>query len=298
MDRRLPPLNSLQSFAAAAEAGSFTKAGEALFVSQGAVSRQVKLLEAWFGRALFLRTPGGLELTEPGRRLADAVSTAFALIETTADAIKHSTDRHLLKVNLPPTFATRWLAPRLAGFRKLHPGIDFSFTTDPAHRVRDLNGADAAVVFTDHLWEGCQTHRLRQEQHVLVASPELWMADAPPVLQQCTLLHILDGVKRIPIWDRWCAIHDVTGVDTQSGLAFSTLDQAINAALSGTGVAIVDEAMVQPELRRGTLRRVNPQTTEGLFGYWFVSLATDPQRRAGIQLLEEWIGTQLACGDA
>jgi LysR family transcriptional regulator, glycine cleavage system transcriptional activator len=292
MPHRLPPLHALRSFAAAAEAGSFTKAGEVLFVSQGAVSRQVKLLETWFGKPLFLRTPHGLELTETGRRLAISVDSAFAQIEATADAIGQATERTMLKVNLPPTFATRWLAPRLADFRRLYPLIDFSMTTDAAHQIRDLKGFDAAVVFSDHDWAGCASQRLRLERHVLVASPAMWSNGSPPHLADCTLLHILNGPTRIPVWDRWCKAHGVAGLDTQSGLAFSTLDQVISAALASTGVAIVDEAMVQPELQSGTLRRLNPLSTDGPFGYWFVPLTNDTHKRAGVQLLQDWVGQQ------
>jgi LysR family transcriptional regulator, glycine cleavage system transcriptional activator len=292
MTGRLPPLNALRSFSAAAEMGSFTKAGEVLFVSQGAVSRQVKQLESWVGKPLFLRTAQGLELTDAGRRLAATVASAFGEIESVADDIKKTADRLLLTVNLPPTFATRWLAPRLASFRRLHPLIDFAITTEPARRPRDLKGADAAVVFSDDAWSGYLSDRLRLERHVLVASPTLWAHGSPPALQDCTLLHILDGATRMPVWERWCADHGLPGLDTQSGLAFSTLDQVISAALAGAGVAIVDEAMVQPELHAGTLRRLNLLSTDGAYGYWFVSLTQDPARRAAVQLFRDWLDQQ------
>lgn len=289
MVQRLPPLNALRSFAAAADAGSFTKASEVLFVTQGAVSRQVKQLETWLGKPLFLRTPQGIALTDAGRRLATTIDVAFAQIETTADAIKRSSQRQMLKINLPPTFATRWLVPRLAAFRKVYPGIDFSFTTDPAYSVRELKNADAAVVFSDREWLHCESQRLCLEQHVLVASPTLWTHDLPPRLEDCTLLHILDGDVRIPVWERWCQAHGITHLDTRAGLAFSTLDQVINATVNATGVSIVDEAMVQPELQSGTLRRLNHLTSEGPHGYWFVTLTRDAEKRAGVQLFYDWI---------
>ncbi|MEJ8824440.1 LysR substrate-binding domain-containing protein [Variovorax humicola] len=294
MSRRLPPLNALRSFAAAAEACSFTKAGEALYVTQGAVSRQVKQLEEWLGKPVFLRTPQGIALTDAGRMLAGTIDDAFRRIEATADAIKHSSQRQMLKLNLSPTFATRWLAPRLAAFRKIYPAIDFSLTTDSARKARDLRNCDAAIVFADHDWDRCESSRLRLEEHVLVASPLLWtQGGLPPRIEECTLLHILDGDSRIPVWERWCEAHGITHLDTRAGLEFSTLDLVINAALTGTGVAIVDQVMVQPELRSGALRRLNGLSSEGPAGYWFVSLAQEPGKRACVQLFHDWIREQV-----
>jgi len=303
MSRRLPPLNSLKSFAAAARVGSFTKASESLFVTQGAVSRQVKVLEAWLGKPLFHRTPQGIQLTEAGRRLAASIDAAFAQIEAVADSLKRTTERQLLAINLPPTFATRWLAPRLSEFRKLYPGIDFSIKTDGARSARDLKSFDCAVVFADHVWPNCDFRRLRLERHILVASPSLWVDGLPPRLEDATLLHIFDGETRMPVWETWCAAHALTHVDTQPGLAFSTLDQVINAAVAGAGAAIVDETMVAPELASGTLRRLNRLEIDGPYGYWFASLARDLEKNACVRLFGDWLVDpiepgQAAAGDA
>lgn len=294
MPRQLPPLNALRSFAAAVEAGSFTKAGEALCVTQGAISRQVKQLENWIGKPLFLRTAQGLALTEAGRILAAGIDGAFKAIQGAVAAAQGSAQRLVLKVNLPPTFAARWLAPRLAGFREAHPHIDFSLTTDFAQQPRDLRSFDAAVVFADGDWGLPDSSRLFLEQHLLVASPSLWRKDgiAPPI-EDGTLLHVLEGSARLPLWQRWCETNGARQVDPHAGLEFSTLNQVINAAVGGAGIAIVDRALVQPELRAGLLREIDTLSPDGPHGYWFMNLARDAHKRDSVGLLHDWMRQQV-----
>lgn len=294
MKSKLPPLTALKSFAAAAKVGSFSRAAETLFVTQGAVSRQVKQLEQWLGKSLFYRTPQGIQLTEGGRLLAAAIDASFAQIEAAVDQFQHVEQRQTLAINAPPTFATRWLAPRLVEFRKLYPGIDFSIKTTDARVPRDLKGFDCAVVFSDQAWPEGEVQLLRRESHILVASPTLWVDELPPRLERTTLLHILDGEERLPVWESWCAAHGVTHVDTGPGLSFSTLDQVINAAVAGAGAAIVDEAMVQRDLSTGVLRRLNQLQQDGAYGYWFTSLATDFEKRACVRLFGDWLIDQVS----
>ncbi len=127
--KRLPPLNALRAFSVAARCGSMSKAGEALHVTQGAVSRQVKLLEETLGRSLFLRVPQGLKLTEAGALLAEHFGHAFDGIERVGEHLASDQRRLHLRINVPPTFATRWLAPRLTDFRRRHPFVDLQITT-------------------------------------------------------------------------------------------------------------------------------------------------------------------------
>lgn len=294
MDYKLPPLNALRTFAAAARAGSFSRAGALLFVTQGAVSRQVKQLEQWLGQPLFYRTPQGIELTDGGRRLAEVIERSFGQISAGIDELRQATRRQTLAINVPPTFASRWLAPRLAGFRRLYPSIDLTINTVGARSCRDLRGFDCAIVFASQAWPDCEMQLLREERHILVASPTLWQGDLPPRLDEATLLHILDGEERIPVWEAWCRAHGIVHLDTAPGLSFSTLDQVIIAAEGGAGAAIVDEPMVQRELATQTLRRLNRLQTDGPHGYWFVPLATGQDKRAGVRLFHDWLLEQVA----
>jgi LysR family glycine cleavage system transcriptional activator len=287
--KRLPPLNALRAFHAAAQKGSFTLAGEALHVTQGAISRQVKLLEESLAQPLFFRAHQSIELTEAGRMLAQTLEGVFQQIGETVDRITNDQRRKQISINVPPTFVTRWLAPRLSEFCRLHPYVDFQITTDWVKSLRDSHSHDCLVIFDTSPWPKSDAERLMLEKHVMVAHPSLWKHELPPTLQGQTLLHILHGDQRLPVWERWMALHGLNHLDPKPGLAFSTLDQAIHAAISGTGVAIVDEAMIRPELAAGTLRKLSDRSMDGPYGYWFMNVARDDEHRATVSLFQDWL---------
>lgn len=272
--KRLPSLNALRAFAAAAQEGSFTLAGEALHVTQGAISRQVKQLESDLGVALFVRNHQKVELTAAGRTLAGTLNRLFQEMEQAVQQAALGSERQMLKLNAPPTFATRWLAPRLTDFRMRHPQIDVSVTTERVHNPRETRALDCLIVFGQEAWTQAICEPVMQERHVLVSSPALWRNGVPPDLLQSTLLHVLDGDARVPVWERWIAAHGPRELDARPGLNFSTLDQAINAAIAGAGVVVVDAAMIVRELKSGVLLRHNAQQIDGPHGYWFYAATT------------------------
>lgn len=290
--KRLPPLNALRAFCVAAQLGSFTKAGEALCVTQGAISRQVKLLEETLGRPLFVRIHQGIKLTETGQTLLLTLEHAFNSIEQVVEHITSDQRRQRLAINIPPTYATRWLAPRLSAFCALYPFIDLQITTNWVQSLRHSRAYDCLVVFDQSAWPKTDSQRLQLERHAMVSSPRLWQNGLPPPLKQQTLLHVLNGDQRLPIWEQWIEAFGLTHIDPRPGLAFSTLDQAIQATVSGTGVAIVDEAMIGPELASGALKKLSPAHMDGPYGYWFVDVARDAQHKAVTRLFREWLLAQ------
>jgi LysR family transcriptional regulator, glycine cleavage system transcriptional activator len=267
---RLPPLNALKAFAVAAREGSFTHAGVVLHVTQGAISRQIKQLETALGVALFLRVHQAVQLTPAGKELADTLGRLFAEMEVAVARASGQQQPQMLTVNAPPTFATRWLAPRLSDFRARHPHIDLSITTDRISAMRAARALDCLIVFDQQPWPGADCAPVLQEHHIMVSSPALWRAGKPPALPGTTLLHVLDAGQRLPVWERWIAQHGPAGLDARPGLNFSTLDQAISAAIAGAGVVVVDQAMVVRELQSGELVRHNTLQVDGPFAYWFV----------------------------
>lgn len=291
--KRLPPLNALRAFDAAVRSGSFTRAGERLNVTQGAVSRQVKQLEDWLGRPVFLRQPQGLVLTPAGGVLARSIESAFGHLTQAVEQIQQLGARQRLSVNVPETFASRWLAPRLRGFHGRHPDIDLSITTNAVTNLREARQYDCLVMYLAEPWRDCDCRLLRQEQHIAVASPELWDADRAPELAETTLLHILSGARRLPVWENWLASKGLRHIDARPGIAFSTMDQAINAAVSGAGVAVVDAPMVARDLQEHRLRRLDGHELIGPQGYWFVeardSRERDPAHLAAVSLFQDWL---------
>lgn len=294
MTKRLPPLNALRTFSVAARYCSFTKAADSLCVTQGAVSRQVKLLEDWIGVSLFCRTPKGLELTTQGLDLAEGVDHALFHVAAVIDQIQHVTRQTKLNINVPPTFATRWLAPRLADFRKLHPLIDLSITNNVVGHLRAAKTYHCLVTFGQQGWRDGDSRLLMNERHVLVASPDLWRDELPPRLEEVTLLHVLNGDERLPLWENWIKQFSQTHVDPMPGLSFSTLDQVINTAIMGAGIAIVDYAMVKREIANGSLWRVNQLEMSGSYGYWFTDNSNDRETQDMVNLFRDWIQSQIS----
>jgi LysR family glycine cleavage system transcriptional activator len=292
--KRLPPLNALRAFHVAAQQSSFTKAGVVLHVTQGAISRQVKLLEDVMGRPLFFRVHQGIKLTETGKLLAEGLQTAFGGLEQLFDRINSDQRRLQIELNIPPTFATRWLAPRLSKFCNLYPFVDFQITTNWVQSLRDSESHDGLVVFAQGPWPKVYCELLMLEKHVMVCHPSLWLSDLPPTLGTQTLLHILNGKERLPVWERWIEHNHLSHINPQPGVAFSTLDQVINAAISGAGVAIVDQSMIRPELASGVLRRFNEKHMVGPYGYWFVDVAKDDEHKAVVRLFREWLKQEVA----
>jgi len=291
--KRLPPLHALRAFDAAVRRGSFTRAGEMLHVTQGAVSRQVKRLEDWLGKPVFVRHHQGLLLTPAGSVLAKSLDSAFATIQDAVEQIGHLGARQRIAVNVPETFASRWLAPRLRGFHGRYPDIDLSITTSSVATLREAQQYDCLVMYLDAPWDKGDCRLLRQELHIAVASPELWQAGMAPPLSGATLLHVLGGPGRLPIWENWFASLGLRSIDPRPGIAFSTQDQAINAAVSGAGVAVVDAPMAERELAEQRLRRLDAHALSGPYGYWFVEPAErelrDPAHGAVVALFQSWL---------
>ncbi len=291
--KRLPPLNALRAFDSAVRCGSFTLAGKELHVTQGAVSRQIKQLEAWLGKPVFVRQFQGLVLTPAGSVLAKSIEAAFGTILGAIEQISQHGARQRIAVNVPETFASRWLAPRLRDFHGRHPDIDLSITTSPVNSLRDARQYDCLVMFLAEPWSHGDCRQLRQEQHVAVASPELWHDGNAPNLAHVTLLHILNGNQRLPVWENWLNSLGMRAIDPRPGIAFSTMDQAISAAVSGAGVAVVDAPMVERDLAEHRLRRLDTHEITGPMGYWFVEPREQSDRddphNAVVALFQSWL---------
>jgi len=291
--KRLPPLTALRAFDAAVRTSSFTRAGESLHVTQGAISRQIKLLEDWLGKPVFVRHYQGLTLTPAGSLLAQSLDAAFGTIQDAVEQIGYLGARQRISVNVPETFASRWLAPRLRAFHGRHPDIDLTITTNAVGNQREAQQYDCLVLFLDQPWTKGDCRLLRQEQYVAVASPELWQDGLAPTLDKLTLLHVLAGNKRLPLWENWLASLAIRHIDARPGIAFSTMDQAINAAVSGAGVAVVDAPMVERELAEQRLRRMDNHELTASHGYWFVepreAALREPAHRAVVALFHAWL---------
>lgn len=250
------------------------------------------------GTTLFVRVHQSLILTPNGRDLAEVLLNAFGLMEIAVEKASKCQSRQLLSINVPPTFATRWLAPRLSDFRKKHPLIDLTITTDSIQNVKGVRHHDCLVIFDQIAWPKLKCELLMLERHVMACSPDLWRAGRPPSLDNATLLHILDGEQRLPIWEQWMATHGAGHLDTKPGLHFSTLDQAINASVTGAGIVIVDKAMIVKELKSGLLKIFDANQIDGPHGYWFVDVTHNLERKHLVSIFQAWLLQQMQTSSA
>lgn len=252
---RLPPLNALRAFEAAARHGGFTGAAGELCVTRGAVSRHVKLLEEHLGVALFRRLPQGIELTEAGRRFLPILTGAFETIGRGAREI--ASGGKDLRVICPPTLSIRWLIPRLDDFRATYPEINVRLTTA-------LYGWEDFVSGEFDLGFGCVVEGnqpggievLPLFPMVIVPACAPALLNGPLPLKQpsdlahFTLLHESPGHLD---WTTWLTTFGVHGIDPQSGVVLPNLDMAVKAAVMGKGVVMGDLVLTREEFESGLL---------------------------------------------
>jgi LysR family glycine cleavage system transcriptional activator len=250
--RRLPPLNAVRAFEAAARHGSFVKAAEELHVTAGAISQQVKALEAWLGRPLFRRLQRGVALNEAGTAYLEKVGGVLDDLAAASQEIAQRTQ--ILRITALPALAERWLMPRLGRFQALHPQVEIALTADdrPVDLARDP--VDLWLCYGSGEHPGCQVESLFAESIFPVCAPAL--LDRGPALieprdlARHTLLH--DAHWRDD-WRRWLAAAGVTGLDPIRGPSFTLYAMVIQAALDGLGVALAHEALVADDLAAGRL---------------------------------------------
>lgn len=289
MLRRLPPLNALRAFEAVARHGSVTRAAHELSVTQGAVSRHVGGLEHWLGAQLFTRTQRGVELTAKGAAYFRALRGALDQIDHATRQLQQSPDENLLRLKLPPTFAIRWLVPRLASFHALHPGIDVQITTSHDTADFDREDVDACIHSERQAPPGPGFRRLIGEVLLPVCSPRLLergpRLEAPADLARHVLLC---SMNRPDDWPAWLAAAGVPQIDGNSGLKFENAALAYQAAIDELGVTIAQRALVEDDLRSGRLATPIPLPLRTSGGYY---LAYPPHRprTARLAAFEDWI---------
>lgn len=268
MSRSLPPLNALRAFEAAARHESFTRAAEELCVTQGAVSHQVKALEAELGVKLFNRERQRLVITEAGRSYLEVVRDAL-------DRIAVGTERLLqrqsgsLTVSTSPNFASKWLVHRLGRFAELHPGIDLRISASLHHVDFAREDVDLAIRHGDGRAPGLHVARLCAEELVPVCSPKLRCRSGlrvPLDLSRYTLLHVNDRSE----WAKWMAAAGASNVNVSRGPVLNQASMALDAAVDGQGIALARSALAAWDLIAGQLVRPFELALPVPYAYWIV----------------------------
>src|SRR3984893_11842912 len=249
---RLPPLNAIKAFEAAARLGSFTRAAEELSVTHGAVSRQIRLLEDWLGTKLFLRTSRNAVPTRAGTNLVSGAGPAPHRVASTSLRVRSGEALGVLHISALPTFAMRWLIPRLPEFQREHPALETRIVT--ASTPAEQFGMDVDVVVSGPARQpGWIGSRFLGEAYLPLLSPGLMKQRSlcsPADLAQHTLLH---AATRRQMWLRWLTAAGVPDLKPARDQVFEHFYFAIQAAIEGLGVVMGPLALISEELRAGRL---------------------------------------------
>lgn len=288
MRRHLPPLAAVRAFEAAARLGSFTKAGEELGTTQAAISYQIKLLEERVGTPLFLRLPRQVVPTEAGRRLSTAVSEAFDLLQAAFAALRQETES-VLAISSVPSFAVRWLAPRLGAFQLAHPSLAVRLTT--ANRLVDFarEEVDAAIRSGRGDWPGLEAHPLLRVTFAPMCSPDFLQRMGPIDLPAALLrLPLLSPTDRW--WRRWFALAGIEAppLDGRGAIGLDSQPLEGSAALAGQGIAMLTPELWQDELRAGRLVQLFALVGDEGHHYWLV-YPKALRRLPKIRALRDWL---------
>jgi DNA-binding transcriptional LysR family regulator len=280
MRRRIPSIEALVAFEAAARHLNFTRAADALSLTQSAVCKQIAALEDYLGVPLFNRVKKRISLTEAGAVYAKRVSEDLDRLErSTISLMSHRGERNVLELAVIPTFGSRWLIPRLAHFHAANPGITVNLTTRSDPFVFTETSFDAAIHFGSPVWPGAISHPLFGEEMVPVGSPQLLATHPCKEPRDLTALPLLHQSNRHAAWQRWFEAAGVKDVDVMGGPRFDLFSMLVEAASAGLGVALVPRFLALSELETGQLIIPFDRSLRSEMGYHLVypdSPSTNP----------------------
>ena len=293
---RLPPLDLLLTFDAAARHLSFTRAADERFVTQSAVSRQIRALEENLGVTLFRRKHRALALTDEGRLLQEGCGDAFARLRDTVERLRASQARQVLTVTTTPGLAALWLIPRLAGFTRSHPGVDVRIDASLEQRDFVRDGIDVAIRYAPAATT--QGVKLFDEEVLPVCSPALLEGGGPALrrpadLAQHTLLRLDETAAAGPLqeWQPWLTANGVPDLQPRAVLSFSNYDSVISAAIHAQGVALGRRPLVDAMLNDRRLVAPIEGTLSSARAY-FVVVAPTSAGREPVAALVHWLETE------
>ena len=288
MGRRLPPLNSLKSFEAAGRLLSFTRAAHELNVTQAAVSHQIKLIEGYLDVTLFVRTPRKLVLTEQGRALLPDIIEAFDKLSNAIGAVRQEPSSKMISVRLAPSFAAKWLSPRLKYFWLQHPEIDLClYHANPAVEF-DREEIDIAVTYGKGDWPGVVADPILSLDFYPVCTPAFMTNDRPlsniDNLRYYSLLHDAN----YECWSDWLKLAKIEGINANKGTIIDDTNVLIQAAVDGQGVALGSTTFVQDLLDSGKLVKPFDITLVNEFAYYVVCPEAH-LKNSSVQAFKNWL---------
>lgn len=295
MRPELPSLTALQAFESALRHQSFSRAAEELHRTQGAVSRQVALLEQQLGVELFRREHPRVRPTPTAERFGAKLRPLLDRLEALTFETRSASDTGgVLELAILPTLGTRWLIPRLPDFRRAHPDVTLQLTTRLGVFDFEVELLDAAIHYGDARWPGASLEPLMKEEVTIVASPELARETELAAPADLAAQPLLQLQSRLGAWPEWFRALGVEVRTVRSAARFEHHLMVIQAAIAGLGFALLPTFLVRPELERGELVEPFPArrvlTPQAYYLAW-------PARSDGLPALDafrSWMKAELA----
>ena len=300
--RRLPPLNALRAFETAARHMNFSRAADELSVTPGAVSQQIQNLEEYVGAPLFKRTPKGLLLTDAAQTALPALREAFDRLGEAASLLTAAVDGRRVTVSAAPSFAAKWLVPRLGRFEAAHPEVDVWLSAGMELVDFASGEVDVAIRYGSGRYPGLEVQRLMSETVIPVASPEL-LAERPLESPEDLAHHVLlhdgspDADESCPDWQMWLTARGIRGVDGARGPRFNQSSLVIEAAMNGRGVALAKRALAQADIDAGRLVAPLQIATAVDFAYYVVHPKAKG-RLSQVKAFVKWLGEEASQHEA
>ncbi len=290
--RRLPSLNAVKAFEATARLGTVQKASEELFVTHGAISRQIKILESWLGVILFDRSQRSVKLNSAGKAYLSAISAALDLVHEASQNIQHIKSSNTLGIATTHSIANKWLMDKLPHFYESHPEIEVWLSLDQRLDNFENSAVDVGIRMGKGPWPDLACMPLMQDRLVPVCSPQL-LANGIGIsnvedLKQHILLHDQDPETQ---WQHWFEASALEFSGASKGPRYTSGDIVITSAMSGQGVALVSELLAAKDIAEQRLVRVLPQTVE-LGDYFWLVTSNEKRQTTVVNTFYQWILSQ------
>lgn len=301
--RRIPPLNALRAFEASGRLLSFAKAAEELGVTPAAVSHQVRALEEHLGAPLFVRLTRRVALTPVGQTLLPGLSEGFDALAAAVGRIRSVEQTGRLAVSVAPSFAAKWLVPRIERFNSANPDIDLLISPSQSLTGFASDEIDVAIRFGEGTYPGLHVEPLFAEALTPMCSPSL-CAGSPPLsvpddLRHHLLIHDDSNylMGPVPDWDMWLRMAGVEPFDTGRGPHFRYVEHALQAAMDGVGVVLGRRSLAAADIAAGRLVCPFELTLPTDFGYFLVCPENDIARPK-VAAFRDWVFAEIARDEA
>ena len=282
---RTPSLRFLKTFQIAAKRGSFKAAAAELCVTASAISHQIKVLEDELGLSLFERGPRSLALTEAGAHYLDQIDSVFSRLESVTEQLRVRFSRAVVRLQVPPFFASELLLPRLAGFSAVHGDIDIQIATDITPNEEHASDSDVSIVVGTGDWTDVQATRLFSQTYVPACSPELLRQSSIRSVSDLALESLITHNHRPDLWDRWAAMLGIDALRPKQLIRFDTMSAVVHAAEKGVGIALVSAPLSASRFSAGSLTKLFDSELATGESYYLVTRGPQVERPGAASLI-------------